>query len=460
MCTLGARCGLLVAIMALVVIGCSDDSGEGSSITDTSSNTDTIAETSSTDMAEDMSVETSDDSDMGQDGSADMDADTTPMVEPANYARLENWLCHPDQASADNVCDISLDVTMVAADGTATQRPHPKATDPTFDCFYVYPTISTDFRVNSDLAANEAEVFVTRFQAARYGEVCRLFAPMYQQVTLAGLFKNIATPEQLELLNTLVQGDPDPNVAYADVAAAFQHYLDNDSTGRPFLLIGHSQGTGHLRRLMEEVIEPDVALRDRLVAAHLIGSSVFVPPGQVVGGTFNDIPLCERNDQAGCVVSFASYRATAPPDDNAVFGNPSSDGTLVSACTNPAALGGGRVALRANFVNDEPTELLDLAALFMVDFGGNTGAYADPERNAELMTYYYGMPGLLEGECVERNGRNVLEITVLADPDDPRVDDISGDTLPGWGLHLFDMAFVMEDLVELARRQGDAWAQR
>jgi len=230
----------------LSLAACSDDGDAETTLSpDTSSSTDTMSASdmvTGDDVADDAGSDTIDDASTGDDAATDMVTDGGGMmVEPADYADLGNWLCHPDLAADDNVCEISLDVTMVAADGTATVEPHPKAVDPAFDCFYVYPTISTDFRVNSDLQADEAEIFVTRFQAARYGEVCRVFAPMYQQVTLAGLFKNVATPQQRELLDMLVQGDPDPEVAYTDVAAAFQRYLDSDSNGRPFLLIGHSR---------------------------------------------------------------------------------------------------------------------------------------------------------------------------------------------------------------------------
>ena len=50
-----------------------------------------------------------------------------------------------------------------------------------------------------------------------------------------------------------------------------------------------------------------------------------------------------------------------------------------------------------------------------------------------------------------------LSIRVNGDPGDPRVDDIPGDFLPGWGLHLVDVALAQGDLVRLAGRQAEQW---
>ena len=48
------------------------------------------------------------------------------------------------------------------------------------------------------------------------------------------------------------------------------------------------------------------------------------------------------------------------------------------------------------------------------------------------------VPGLLQGECIEQDGKGYLAISLDADPSDPRVDDVGNDGLPGWGLHRID----------------------
>jgi len=71
-----------------------------------------------------------------------------------------------------------------------------------------------------------------------------------------------------------------------------------------------------------------------------------VPQGKTVGGSFKNIPLCTAPDQIGCVVTFASFRATIPPPANSNFGRVRAEGNI-AACTNPAALAGGKAQLDA-----------------------------------------------------------------------------------------------------------------
>src|SRR5690606_9130171 len=199
------------------------------------------------------------------------------------YADDANWLCRPGMAG--NVCtETDLDATVVEADGTTTVEPFEPAEDPPVDCFYVYPTISADPTANSDLVAGPEEKGIVAGQAARLGEVCRVFAPMYRQNTLASMMGTVDSDLSREERGA---------IAYDDVVDAWKHYLANDNDGRGVILVGHSQGSGLLARLLAEEVDDEPALREKLVSAMLIGSSVTVPEGEVVGGTFENIPLCE-----------------------------------------------------------------------------------------------------------------------------------------------------------------------
>ena len=66
-------------------------------------------------------------------------------------------------------------------------------------------------------------------------------------------------------------------LAYADVAAAWHHYLSVDNKGRGVVLIGHSQGSGMLNQLIKKEIDPNPAQRKLLVAAYLAGSRCGCP---------------------------------------------------------------------------------------------------------------------------------------------------------------------------------------
>ena len=106
---------------------------------------------------------------------AGVSAQTAP---PKNdYADAKNWLCRPGQQDA---CSVDLSTTIVAADG-ATKREEWKANpNAPIDCFYAYPTVSTDPSPNSDMNPGAEEKRVVAGQAARFNSQCRVFAPLYR----------------------------------------------------------------------------------------------------------------------------------------------------------------------------------------------------------------------------------------------------------------------------------------
>ena len=103
-------------------------------------------------------------------------------------------------------------------------------------------------------------------------------------------------------------------LAYSDVAAAWRNYLATRNHGRPFVLIGHSQGSLMLQQLIAREIENDPAVAARMRLAIIPGFNVLVPQGRLVGGTFKSTPLCSRPGQTGCVIAgAASARRTCRP---------------------------------------------------------------------------------------------------------------------------------------------------
>ncbi len=89
----------------------------------------------------------------------------------------------------------------------------------------------------------------------------------------------------------------------------------------------------------------------------------------------------------------------------------------------------------------------------------DTFPYADQARNRAITTPLVKTPGLVLDECIEQaqDGAGCLWISVDSDPDDPRADDIGGDFLPGWGLHLVVINLAQGDLLNLAHIQIDTW---
>ena len=243
--------------------------------------------------------------------------------------------------------------------------------------------------------------------------------------------------------------DPAPilDTAYADVLAAWRHYLANHNNGRPFVLIGHSQGTIHLIRLLASEIEGR-PVAGRMLSALLIGFNVEVPEGRLTGGSFRTTPLCTRAGQTGCVVTYVSFRADAPPPAGALFGRAAAPGRSI-ACTNPAALGSDAGAPLDSYWFAGTTDMLQAEIAW-----SSQGRPPAPFLHTR---------GLVSAACVRSGPLGYLAVTVNADPADARTDQIPGDVSfagarqAGWGLHLADVNLALGDLIRLVAAQRDAF---
>ena len=345
------------------------------------------------------------------------------------YSDPAHWTCRPDMT---DTCDDDTSVTMINADGTtevATFTPDP---DAPVDCFYAYPTSSDDLTMNSDLIAGR-EKEVAYQQAARLSSVCRMFAPTYRSVTLAGLFN---PPAGVDRASAWM-------IPFEDVKDAWNHYLANDNQGRGVILLGHSQGTGHIIRLLKEVVDPSEAQRSVLISAIMLGGAVAVPEGEDIGAAMQNIPLCRSNEQTGCIITYASFRDTAPPPANAYFGRPGGMGQPspegeMAGCTNPAALSGGMGVLKSAFVTAD-------------------WAFTDPALTASITTPFMGFPDLLEAECVYANGFSYLEVHTNADPTDARADSFKGDLSPEWGTHAVDWEIASLNILDVVNEEINQW---
>ena len=68
-------------------------------------------------------------------------------------------------------------------------------------------------------------------------------------------------------------------LAYSDVAAAWRNYLATRNAGRPFVLVGHSQGSAMLQQLIAREIETNPAVAARMKLAIIPGFNLLVPQG-------------------------------------------------------------------------------------------------------------------------------------------------------------------------------------
>ena len=190
------------------------------------------------------------------------------------------WLCRPGQRP--DPCAYPRAATAVTGSGatSASTELAPLRSAQKFDCFYVYPTVSTEQTNNANLAVQPAELAVAASQASRFSQVCRVWAPMYRQATVPALARGAITSPTVS------------NIAYASLLAGWRDYLRHDNDGRPIVFIGHSQGAAILIRLLRTQIDPSPRLRRQLVSAIILGGNVQVPTGARVGGSFQHIPTC------------------------------------------------------------------------------------------------------------------------------------------------------------------------
>ena len=360
---------------------------------------------------------------------------------PNDYSNPKSWLCRPGRHDA---CAVDLTTTVIRADGRMTRETWKEDAGAPIDCFYVYPTVSTDPTPNSDMTPDPPEMNVIRQQFARFASVCRPYAPVYRQVTLAGLRRLLAPSGAGPQFGEGVQ--------YDDIRDAFHYYLDHDNQGRGFVLIGHSQGSFILTDLIQREIDGK-PLQARMVSAILPGTTIAVPLSRDVGGSFQHIRLCHAPGETGCVITYASFRKTVPPPANTLFGKVP-DPKMTAACTNPAMLGGGSGELHAYFSTKGETI---------------TGASAPKpwiKSATPIETPWVSLPGLLTARCATNENATYLEVSLHADPSGVRTNDIIGDLgaggqiLANWGLHLVDMNLAMGNLVDIVGEQAKTWSAK
>ncbi len=207
------------------------------------------------------------------------DAATAPPA--PNYAEDTAWAALPGQPN------------------NALQRPPGVAgrTDPAppgMDVFFVPPTTffgrgNWNARFDEDgLTRRLLEDGVLRHQASVFNECCRIFVPRYRQATFYA-FLGRGGDEEAAL-----------DLAYRDVERAFDEFIARRNDGRPFILAGHSQGSLHGMRLLQERIA-GTPLARRMVAAYLVGYSIPSDLG-LPGG----IAPCRAATDTHCYISWNS----------------------------------------------------------------------------------------------------------------------------------------------------------
>lgn len=349
-----------------------------------------------------------------------------------DYGDRRLWLCRP--GNSPDECDAPLDATELKADGTRARVAHQKATDAAIDCFYVYPTVKlTSPGPMTDFANISITLDPLLAQAARFSEVCRMYAPLYRQ---NGVVPGAGGAPMVSGMTSFALGA-------GDVREAFAYYLRELNQGRKFVLIGHSQGTGMLTQLMVQDVDPVPEVRARLLSALLIGGSVVVPDGMDVGGTFKNIPLCKQPGQKGCVISYVSYSKEIPPSAMSSFGRHPAAGQS-AGCTEPAALAGrAGQRYRGSYIM-----LMRKNASLLAPDGAD-------KLPSDIDTPFLVYREIFRGSCKRTDTHGYLEIALEPEASDARMPPYRYPSIePALGLHLLDYALELDDLIEAVRLQA------
>ena len=339
------------------------------------------------------------------------------------------WLCKP--GLTEDPCEASEETTVELGNGSSSVEQAQPASDPPIDCFYVYPTVSSQLTVNANEEIGPEEKQVAIDQASRFSQQCKVYAPIYPQLTLYAL----ETPGAVTLGAWAT--------AYLGVRAAFEEYMARYNDGRGFVLIGHSQGALMLKQLIKAQIDSSPALRERLVSAVLLGGNVLVPKGATVGGDFQNIPACQAAAQTHCVVAYSSFLEEPPV--GADFGRVNSP--LIGTAT-PEQIANDEVLC----VNPTlPVQGAGAGALLRYE---STTPLPLPHFTApHAPTPWVSMPGQYTAQCDQTTEASWLQLNYVGPSGDTReqVAEVLG---PLWGTHLQDVNLALGNLVGMTALQS------
>lgn len=302
-------------------------------------------------------------------------------------------------------------------DDTRIETPQADGPKPQVDVFFLHPTTflnpagwNAAFSDPGNGAGGLGVDGTLRGQASVFALCCRIFAPRYRQATLYAFLDNGT------------DGMKSIDLAYQDVRAAFDDFIARRSDGRPFILAGHSQGSIHLLRLLQERIA-GTPLEKLMIAAYVVGAAV--------PRDFNAVPVCAETVQFGCMVS---WNAVAAPNSDRSRGG-----------TVPIWLDG-----RYQRIGDRP-----LLCVNPLDW--RIDGSADAKANLGVLSRAAGdsKPALKAGYAAARCVGGELVVDLPKDRTDFQL-------RPGTGasLHIFDYGLFYENLRVNAVARAEAYLAR
>lgn len=327
--------------------------------------------------------------------------EASPPGSAPEHSRPDDWIARPGMADDPSRWRPSDDARLPAA-----KPAH---------LFYIHPTtyLQRD-RWNAPLSGNADADYRSRLfvqsQASAFNHVASAWAPRYRQAAYgAFLLDSADASKALDL-------------AYRDVAGAFDRFLAEIPAGEPIFLAGHSQGSLHLIRLLRERVAGKPLSR-RIVAAYIVGW----PVSRVADVPALGLPECERADQARCLLSWMSFAEPANPE------------LVLASYEDSTGLAGGERRRRDMLCVDP--------------IGGELGGASPPAANPGTLVPNSGLDSamLQPGRVGARCDQGLLII-------DGDIPNLGPYVLPGNNYHVYDYALFWAAIGRDSERRLAAWA--
>ena len=349
---------------------------------------------------------------------------------PVDYSNASNWICLPGRA---DICSTPLGTTALNPNGYGSVGQSIVAKNPPLDCFYVYPTVSRDSGMNSDLVVDASERGAAQVQFARFAGVCRTFAPVYRQMTLGAVAAAAAGADMTRPAFDRLFGRRE---RLAHLSRALQQ-------GPPVRSHRAQPGLADAAAAHQERDRGQADRASRCAARSCPATIVSCRRAGASAARSSRTPVCASPGETGCVMSWVSFRENNVPPAGAIFGDRAAagdDGRL----HQPGAAGLRRLGTAR--------QLLECA---LVASGARRADPMVDRRRAVDAVRPHRRPGV--GRCVNDGQRGYLSVRINADPKDKRTDRVYGEVgmlgmfVPGWGMHLADVAAAQGDLIRQRR---------
>ncbi len=198
--------------------------------------------------------------------------DENQTIQPSDYSNTNNWASLPSNPS----------------------KP--------VDIFYIYP--SSWFTDDLSILINTIDHPMMREgalqniaeDASAFETVGNIYAPFYRQYNCMYLI-TIPAIEQYTLF---------AREGLADVTAAFEYYFEHYNNGRPFILAGHSQGSGVMLQFLSNYMKKHPEVQERMIAAYPIGYSPWSDYMQANP----HLKFAERADDTGVIAAYHTEAST------------------------------------------------------------------------------------------------------------------------------------------------------